>query len=147
MLHSLLHYIEKSPDCFHAVHTLSRMLEESGYVRLPEGSWDDCAIYRGAASEAFEVAVIRLAAGTDSGAVYDGLTAYRLDRQGDFTGYDPEQAYLAERGLVAVSDGGGCAALLICEEPDAALTARYEARYQNFKKLYPALTELFAVTV
>ena len=32
-------------------------------------------------------------------------------------------------------------------EPDAALTARYEARYQNFKKLYPALKEFFAVTV
>ena len=32
-------------------------------------------------------------------------------------------------------------------EPDAALTAKYEARYQNFKKLYPALKEFFAVTV
>ena len=32
-------------------------------------------------------------------------------------------------------------------EPDAALTVRYEARYQNFKKLYPALKEFFAVTV
>ena len=32
-------------------------------------------------------------------------------------------------------------------EPDAALTARYEARYQNFKKLYPALKDFFAATV
>ncbi len=32
-------------------------------------------------------------------------------------------------------------------EPDAALTAKYEARYQSFKKLYPALKEFFAVTV
>mgnify|MGYP000817970788 CR=1 FL=1 len=32
-------------------------------------------------------------------------------------------------------------------EPDAALTAKYEARYQSFKKLYPALKGFFAVTV
>ena len=32
-------------------------------------------------------------------------------------------------------------------EPDAALAARYEARYQNFKKLYPALKNFFAATV
>ena len=32
-------------------------------------------------------------------------------------------------------------------EPDAALTAKYEARYQNFKKLYPALKSFFAATV
>ena len=32
-------------------------------------------------------------------------------------------------------------------EPDAALTAKYEARYQNFKKLSPALKGFFAATV
>jgi|GEM_PF-67289 len=32
-------------------------------------------------------------------------------------------------------------------EPDAALTAKYEARYQSFKKLYPALKSFFAATV
>ena len=32
-------------------------------------------------------------------------------------------------------------------EPDAALTAKYEARYQNFKKFYPALKNFFAATV
>ena len=32
-------------------------------------------------------------------------------------------------------------------EPDAALTAKYEARYQSFKKLYPALKDFFAATV
>ena len=29
-------------------------------------------------------------------------------------------------------------------EPDAALTAKYEARYQSFQKLYPALKSVFA---
>ena len=32
-------------------------------------------------------------------------------------------------------------------EPDAALTAKYEARYQSFKKLYPALKGFFAAKV
>jgi len=39
MLHSLLHFIQKSPECFHAVDTLVSMLEEAGYVRLAEGGW------------------------------------------------------------------------------------------------------------
>ena len=32
-------------------------------------------------------------------------------------------------------------------QPDAELTARYEARYQQFKKIYPACKELFAQLV
>lgn len=39
MLNSLLHYIRKSPDCFHAVETLRQMLLEAGYTQLPEGGW------------------------------------------------------------------------------------------------------------
>ena len=39
MLHSMLHYIQKSPDCFHAVETLRQMLLEAGYVQLSEGGW------------------------------------------------------------------------------------------------------------
>ena len=30
-----------------------------------------------------------------------------------------------------------------CEEPDAALTAKYEARYQQFRQIYPTCRELF----
>lgn len=40
MIHSMLHYIQKSPDCFHAVRNLETMLEEAGYVRLSEGGWE-----------------------------------------------------------------------------------------------------------
>ena len=29
-------------------------------------------------------------------------------------------------------------------EPDTALTAKYEKRYQQFKKIYPTCKELFA---
>lgn len=39
MLNSLLHYIKKSPDCFHAVQSLREMLEEQGFTYLPEGLW------------------------------------------------------------------------------------------------------------
>jgi len=39
MIRSMLHYIEKSPDCFHAVASLAAILEEAGYVRLEEGGW------------------------------------------------------------------------------------------------------------
>ena len=40
-----------------------------------------------------------------------------------------------------------CAALVHIKdtvEPDAALTAKYEARYQQFRQIYPACKELFA---
>ena len=40
MLNSMLHFIKKSPDCFHAVQTLAHMLEGEGYVRLEEGGWE-----------------------------------------------------------------------------------------------------------
>lgn len=40
MLHSMLHYIQKSPTCFHAVDTLIGMLRENGYEPLREGKFD-----------------------------------------------------------------------------------------------------------
>lgn len=39
MLNSMLHYIKKSPDCFHAVDTLAKLLDNAGYIRLNEGGW------------------------------------------------------------------------------------------------------------
>ncbi len=39
MLNSMLHFIKKSPDCFHAVESLRQMLLEAGYTQLPEGAW------------------------------------------------------------------------------------------------------------
>lgn len=40
MLHSMLHYIQKSPVCFHAIRNLETMLEDAGYIRLSEGGWE-----------------------------------------------------------------------------------------------------------
>lgn len=87
---------------------------------LPEGSWEDVAIWRAGGTEAFEIAVILLA-GTDTEAALAGLNAYREARQGDFTGYAPEQAAIAAAAETAAQ--GRYAALLICEVPDAALEA------------------------
>ena len=39
MVHTMLSYIKQSPDCFHAVRALERMLQNEGYVRLEEGGW------------------------------------------------------------------------------------------------------------
>jgi len=35
----MLHFIEKSPTCFHAVKNAAQMLEEEGYVNLKEEAW------------------------------------------------------------------------------------------------------------
>ena len=39
MLNSMLHYIEKSPTCFHAVAMLEEILVRQGYEPLEEGGW------------------------------------------------------------------------------------------------------------
>lgn len=36
MVRSMLHFIEKSPTCFHAVENAAKMLEQKGYVNLKE---------------------------------------------------------------------------------------------------------------
>ena len=40
MLNSLIHYIRKSPTCFHAVSMLEELLQKNGYTLLPEGGWE-----------------------------------------------------------------------------------------------------------
>ena len=102
------------------------------FYGLPAGSWDDCAVYLSPDPvSAFEVSVFRLTAQADTDAVLEGLEAYRLDRQGAFTGYAPDQAALAEEGAVVPSGGGDYASLLICEDADAARDAFYAALEQS----------------
>lgn len=113
------------------------------FYGLSDGSWDDCAIYRAAASaEAFEIAVIRLTSGADTDAVLDGLEKYLLDRQSAFTGYAPEQAAIIESSCAALSSGGQYAALLICEEADAACAAFYSALDQTAPEPDPSPSPL-----
>lgn len=105
-------------------------LEEyiTNYYGLETGGWTTCAIYRAGGAEAFEVAVLELSGDADMDAVLEGLRAYIYAREGDFTGYSPEQAALVRQsravGIEPASDGAArFAALLICEQAAAAEAA------------------------
>lgn len=91
----------------------------SGYYRLEEDSCQDAAIVRMDGARAFELAALR-AEGKSSDLV-PALQEYLLNRQGSFTGYLPDQAYLAEQALILTQ--GQWAALIVCEEPEKAKAA------------------------
>lgn len=100
----------------------------SAFYGLEQEDWQDCAVYTAAESAlAFEISVFVLTPQADPQQVLEGLEAYRISRQGDFTGYAPDQAALAEGGLAVLSAGEGYAALLICPEPERAQDAFYAA--------------------
>lgn len=83
--------------------------------------WTDGAIIRATGASAFELAVICVA---DEDAARDGensLKDYLYSREGDFTGYAPEQADMVGRG-VAIRNGRWLG-LFICPDPEGARTA------------------------
>lgn len=85
---------------------------------LEEGEWEDAAIIRATGASAFEIAVLRCA---DEGAAVRVATefmTYIFNRQGDFTGYAPDQADMVASG--SINQQGAYAALFICPEPDQA---------------------------
>lgn len=87
-----------------------------------QDSWEDAAVIRGMGASAFELAVLRM---EDEGAAVRAATAlmtYTVERQGNFTGYAPDQAEMAANG--SVNQKGPYAALFIC--PD---TGRAEAAF------------------
>ncbi len=88
-------------------------------------AWEDCAVYRAGGAEVYEVAVLELADAVSNSDALSGLEQYIHDREGDFTGYAPQQADIAAHGLTAVRerDGKRFAALLLCEDPEAARDA------------------------
>lgn len=61
----------------------------------------DCSITRIGGSRVFEIAIIDL--NGSSGASAEALLNYLVQRQGDFTGYAPEQADLASKGKLFAS--------------------------------------------
>lgn len=85
---------------------------------LPEDSWTDAVVCRAGGAEAMEIAVIRLAEDAGEEAVLAGLEAYRDSREGDFTGYAPEQAEIVSQSRAVLYPPW--AALLICGDPDEA---------------------------
>lgn len=86
--------------------------------------WEDAAVIRATGASAFEIAVLRCA---DDGAAVRAATefmSYIFARQGDFTGYAPEQADMVAAG--SINQQGPYATLFICPEPswaDAAFDA------------------------
>ena len=81
---------------------------------------EDCAIYRAGGAEAFEIAVLRMGSEKAAKEAAQALADYTQRRAGDFAGYEPEQAAIAENAVAAFSEYGD-AALLLCEDPENAM--------------------------
>ncbi len=75
------------------------------------------AIVRAGGAEAFEIAVLRMNDSAKTNEAVEKLRDYILNREGDFTGYEPEQAKIVSNSIADITEYGD-AALLIC--PNAA---------------------------
>lgn len=103
-------------------------VQVEGFYGLDEGTWEDAAIVRSGGAGAFEVAVIVLDEGAgeeDASAVMNRLSDYLTARQGDFTGYAPDQAELAGNGQALCS--GRYLALVVSEGSAAAADAFFNS--------------------
>lgn len=115
--------------------------ELEAYYGLPQSQWDDAAIARLGGASAFEITVVLLpedATDSDISAAQDGLRYYLLNRQGDFTGYAPDQAKLVEDGVILSQ--GRYLALVISEDPDsvaAAFAACLDGSLQYIEAISP----------
>ncbi len=101
----------------------------TGIYGLEPDSWTDCAIYRAGGTEAYEIAVLRMADEEQAKKAAEALEGYIDAREGDFAGYEPEQADIVHGSAAAWSERGD-AALLICRDPktaEEAFQASYEA--------------------
>jgi len=98
---------------------LSTYLEN--FYGLESDSWEECVLCRAGGAQALEIAVIRFKTNSAAQAALEGLGNYLTDREGDFTGYAPDQAALVAASLTARL--GRFAALLICDDPQTAQAA------------------------
>lgn len=83
----------------------------------------DCAIARMGGARVFELVALRAADGAAE-AVSTVFSAYLHQRQGDFTGYAPDQAALAEKGVILTAEPW---VVLVISEDTAAAKAAFEA--------------------
>ena len=88
---------------------------------IQSGDVTDAGMIVPTGASAFELAVLRLSEDADREAAIQHLQQYLLARQGDFTGYAPDQAAMVEQGLVLTA--GRWLALAICRDPDAVRDA------------------------
>jgi len=106
------------------------------YYGIPRSYWDDAAIRRSGGSSAFELTVIQLLEDLSDKAVasvHECLQQYAVARQGDFTGYAPDQAALAENAVVLSC--GRTLALIIAEGQEAIAQA-FENCFSTSAVLY-----------
>lgn len=96
----------------------------------------NCAIARLGGSRVFELAVIDLT--VRSTAAEDALLSYLLRRQGDFTGYAPDQAAIAEQGRLFAVDGDFRLILSITEDVDAVTDTLETAGYTRITQVESA---------
>lgn len=92
-----------------------------GACGLKEGEYAAAAVYTASGVDARE-AVVVLPGTLDSEALREKLEGRLAARQGDFFGYDPEQAAMAAAGEVTAAEGGPVA-LVIAPDMAAALAA------------------------
>lgn len=86
-----------------------------------------CAIARLGGARVFELAVIDLT--TASSAAERALLAYLKQRQGEFTGYAPDQAAIAEQSKLFAVEGGFRLVLAITEDTGAVRDALISIGY------------------
>lgn len=91
------------------------------YYGIPAEDISEAAVIMLKSASAFELAVIRLADHADPEQSALRCRQHLLSRQGDFTGYAPDQAELAANGLVLSK--GQWLALAITEDTQAVLAA------------------------
>ena len=103
----------------YAAESLAGYIE--GYYGLASEALSDGAIFRSAAADdAFEISVFKLTEQADLSSVFNELEEYRHGRQGDFFGYNPQQADMVDNAIISISSNEEWAAVLICEEPEKA---------------------------
>lgn len=109
---SLYSELEPSEGYSSEPERLSAYIE--GAYGLSQGEWEAAAIARATGASALELAVLRFA--DEEAALHgeDCLKEYLHTREGDFTGYAPDQARLAAEG--AVCRQGRYVGLFILEE-------------------------------
>ena len=100
--------------------------------------WEEGAVYAASGVDAREITVVLLPAEDAAQAAGERLEAYRQSRQGDFFGYAPEEAERLDKA--AVLTAGRFAALLVCEDMDAARSA-FEAALAGEPVFAPVHTQ------
>lgn len=100
--------------------------------------WEEGAVYAASGVDAREITVVLLPDEDAAQAAGERLEVYRQSRQGDFFGYAPEEAERLDKA--AVLTAGRFAALLVCEDMDAARSA-FEAALAGEPVFAPVHTQ------